>query len=73
MIHNLPSLTVDSLSSGGFIHLASWTVRSEKTLALSNVPSTAAGVYAFVLDGTAQYVSPAIGNTPTDGIIGTWD
>ena len=52
-------LTVDILTQRGFILVGQWQVDAANLLALSGAPPNVPGVYAFVMEGVAQYVGVA--------------
>jgi hypothetical protein len=53
-----PPLTVDRLKEGGFTEAGCWHVDDGGALVILDLPAKA-GVYAFAIDGVAQYVGIA--------------
>jgi hypothetical protein len=53
-----PALTVEQLKAGGFEDAGCWTVSPDGLLEILSLPATP-GVYAFAIDGVAQYVGIA--------------
>ena len=53
-----PALTVDRLLAGGFTKAGRWRVGQDGRLEIMDVPARS-GVYAFAIDGVAQYVGVA--------------
>lgn len=54
-----PTLTAERLISGGFKEVGCWELNSARDLVHSIDLPKSAGVYAFVIDGVAQYVGLA--------------
>ena len=54
-----PSLTLEKLKAGGFEEVGCWELNSASDLVHSIDLPKSAGVYAFVIDGVAQYVGLA--------------
>jgi hypothetical protein len=54
-----PSLTVGKLKAGGFQEVGCWALNSASDLVHSIDLPKSGGVYAFVIDGVAQYVGLA--------------
>lgn len=54
-----PQLTIDRLVRGGFTETGCWELNSVRDLAHSVKLPRTAGVYAFLIDGVAQYVGLA--------------
>lgn len=54
-----PSLTAEQLLQGGFKEVGCWKLNSARDLGHSIDLPKSAGVYAFVIDGIAQYVGVA--------------
>lgn len=53
-----PVLTVEALKSGGFVDAGCWRLDVDGILEIMDMPAKP-GVYAFVIDGIAQYVGIA--------------
>lgn len=53
-----PALTIKRLKAGGFVEAGRWCVDADGVLEVMDLP-TKPGVYAFAIDGVAQYVGIA--------------